>query len=245
MELHSHTTSSRDVALTKVSPVTPARSLRSLASTALCSVVRPAETFCVRASIRPDRITVASLVLAVLSAVACAEGALGFGGALYLAAGALDLLDGRVARLSGTASARGAALDSIVDRVAESLVLGGLAWALRGTVGVFLCFALLSASMVVSYARARGEGLGVFVDAGMMVRAPRVALLALAMSAEGLFGSTARSAPSLFFLLALAVLTVLTIWTAITRVLAVLRTLPGSRSTSAPAPRPPHVHPAA
>lgn len=242
MRLHSHSTNGLDVAR--------GRTLRATANAALAAMVRPAESLCMRRGIRPDTLTWGSLGLAALSAAACARGSFSWGGVLYLGAGVLDLLDGRVARASGTASARGAALDSIVDRVAEALVLGGLAWGAHSRAAASLCFAFLTASTIVSYARARGEGLGVSVRAGLMVRAPRLALLGVVMITEGFIGSGA-SGPSWFLLVSLTVLVVLTFGTAARRFCTLLRSLPGpgakgARDTLAPSPsHPSHVRPTA
>lgn len=195
--------------------------------------VRPFERLCVRAGIGANAITVSSLVVAMVAGVAAARDDLAMAGAIYLVAGALDLLDGRVARATGTASARGAALDSIVDRFAEGSVVGGLAWALRATPGVALCIAFLVASMGVSYARARGEGLGVKIETGAMNRGARVVLLAVAMIVEGLFGDAGASTA---FLAALALLVLATAATAAVRVALVLHALPRAEHAPRRAP---------
>ena len=91
-------------------------------------------------------------------------------GVVLLAASALpDLLDGAVAKASGTASPRGAFFDSVADRVTDALVLGGIAWYLASTEGghaAMLPFAVLGASMLISYERAKAESLGFRPRAG-------------------------------------------------------------------------------
>ena len=81
-----------------------------------------------RTGISADHLTAAGLVLAGAAAVTIGAGWLGLGVVLLVAAALPDLLDGAVAKASGTASVRGAFFDSVADRVTDSLVLGGVAW---------------------------------------------------------------------------------------------------------------------
>jgi phosphatidylinositol phosphate synthase len=207
--------------------------------------IRPLEGFCLRREISPTAITLASLGLSVFAAALAGSGWLFSAGVLYLAAGGLDLLDGHVARLTGQASPRGAALDSIVDRVAEALVLGGLAWGARGSPAASLAMIFLVASMGVSYARARGEGLGVHIGQGAMARGPRLLLASLLMCAEGLFGGFDQGRPSSAFAIGLGLLALATAMTAAHRVVLVLLALPGAGElTAGPQAAPPGpVHP--
>lgn len=203
----------------------------------ILALMAPIEGLCLRVGLSADVATLLSLLTAALACLAGCFGSLALSGALYLVAGLFDLLDGRIARLSQTASPRGAALDSIVDRFAEGLVVSGLALSLRESPGLALCLVFLTASMGVSYARARGEGLGVKVDAGIMNRGPRVAILGLAMILEGLLSS---QPPSFAFLASLGLLTFLTLVTALVRVVLVLRALPGPTHREKPkSPRAP------
>ena len=124
-----------------------------------------------------DHLTLIGLVLAVATAVTVASGRLGIGLALLIASSLPDLLDGAVAKAAGTASARGAFFDSVADRVSDSLVMGGLAWYLASRHGghaSVLALAVLAASVLVSYERARAEGLGFSAKGGLMERGERV-----------------------------------------------------------------------
>jgi len=92
-----------------------------------------------------------------------------------------DLLDGPVAKASGTASIRGAFFDSVTDRVCDALLLGGVAWYLvsqhRGHL-VLLPFASLAVAALISYERAKAEALGIDgAKGGLMERAERMILL--------------------------------------------------------------------
>jgi CDP-diacylglycerol---glycerol-3-phosphate 3-phosphatidyltransferase len=140
-----------------------------------------------RSGITADHLTALGVIMAVAAAVAIANGALR-AGVLLLAASALpDALDGAVAKASGTATARGAFFDSVADRLTDALLLGGVAWYLSNTSGgriVLVPFALLAASMLVSYQRAKAESLGFDARGGLMERAERIILLGLGLLFE-------------------------------------------------------------
>ena len=126
--------------------------------------------------------TLVGLLLAVLSGGAYAgvlAGGQVLAGLLLLASGLVDMIDGSVARLTGTVSAKGAFLDSTVDRLSEIAVFLGL---LVGQgVSPLWVFLALSFSMMVSYSRARGEALGVrMAGVGVGERAERILVLAAA-----------------------------------------------------------------
>lgn len=141
----------------------------------------PVERACLALGVSPDTITVASAVLSGGAGALLGLGHLAAGGWAYLFAASLDLVDGRVARAQGTSSKAGAFLDSTLDRVAELLVFAGLAVHFRESAALYAALAAAGASVVVSYARARGEALGVGaeVKVGGMQRAERVVLTGL------------------------------------------------------------------
>lgn len=124
-----------------------------------------------------NAVTTFAALLAFGSGIAVAAGHLALAGWLYLAAGTCDVIDGRIARHTGSAGPSGAAIDSVLDRYADAAVLAGLAWYFRGTWPMMVAIAALVGSLLVSYVRARGEGLGVDVKVGLMQRAERVVLL--------------------------------------------------------------------
>jgi CDP-diacylglycerol--glycerol-3-phosphate 3-phosphatidyltransferase len=135
-----------------------------------------------RSGITADHLTLAGLVMAVFTCLALANGwfplAILFGALTALP----DVLDGAVAKASGTASARGAFFDSVADRVADALLLGGIAWYLAGLYDpaiVLLPMAVLAASMLISYERAKAEALGFDARGGLMERAERFIALAI------------------------------------------------------------------
>lgn len=129
--------------------------------------------------VTPIMLTVAGFLGNVTAAWLIAEGALFTGGVLVLVASGLDLFDGAVARATGTASRFGALFDSTLDRMSEAVVLFGVAWhfvALGRGEEAALAFAAVVGSLLVSYVRARAEGLGLELKDGLFTRSERVVL---------------------------------------------------------------------
>ena len=147
-------------------------------------VSNPLARLLIALHVPPNAITLAGFCVAACAAWLIADGRLLVGGIVMLAGAAMDMLDGAVARLSGKASTFGAFFDSVMDRLGEAVVLFGLAvYFTRGgdAPGVYLAFAALAASMMVSYLRARAEGLSIPGDVGLMGRPERVVVLGAAL----------------------------------------------------------------
>jgi CDP-diacylglycerol--glycerol-3-phosphate 3-phosphatidyltransferase len=137
-----------------------------------------------------DVLTGSGLVFAVATAVVVGTGHLLIGVPLLALTGFHDLLDGPVAKAGGTASVRGAFFDSVTDRVADAVLMGGVAWYLvsahEGTL-VLLPLAVLGAASLVSYERAKAEALGITAaKGGLMERAERMILLGVGFLASWL-----------------------------------------------------------
>jgi CDP-diacylglycerol---glycerol-3-phosphate 3-phosphatidyltransferase len=142
-----------------------------------------------RTGITANHLTITGLVMAVAAAVTIANGWLRAGLLLLVLTAVPDVLDGAVAKASGTASPRGAFFDSVVDRVSDALLLGGVAWYLASTQPgriAVLPFAVMAASMLISYERAKAEALGFDARGGLMERAERLAFLAFGLLFESL-----------------------------------------------------------
>ncbi|HUQ40765.1 MAG TPA: CDP-alcohol phosphatidyltransferase family protein [Acidimicrobiales bacterium] len=138
-----------------------------------------------RTGITADQLTCLGLAFSVATAVAVAGGRLLLGVVLLALSAIPDMLDGAVAKASGTASKRGAFFDSVVDRVSDALVLGGIAWYLGSVDGghaPVLAMAVLAASLLVSYERARAESLGYTARGGLMERAERIVLIGIGLT---------------------------------------------------------------
>lgn len=133
-----------------------------------------------RTSLRPAQLTIAGLGVTVAGAVLTACGKFVAGGLLVLVGSAVDALDGPLARARGTAGARGAFLDSVTDRISETAMFAGVAYAVADRADLAaLAVAALGASLITSYLRAKAESRGADGRAGLMGRAERVILFSL------------------------------------------------------------------
>ena len=166
--------------------------------------LRPVGSGLERVGITANQLTVLGLVLSAAAALAIANGWLIAGAALLALSAVPDVLDGAVAKASGTASPRGAFFDSVVDRVSDTLVLGGVAWYLASVDGghaAILPLAVLGASNLVSYERARAESLGFSARGGLMERAERMIAVGIGLILSAVL------VPVLWLMLALTLVT--------------------------------------
>jgi CDP-diacylglycerol--glycerol-3-phosphate 3-phosphatidyltransferase len=166
-----------------------------------------------RTGISPNVLTTVGCLLNFGVAGVIALGYLPLGGVLILVAGAFDMLDGALARAAGRATTFGAFLDSTLDRYSEAAIFLGvfLEAAFRNDLQVqLLTYFAAIGSLMVSYARARAEGLGLRSSVGFLQRPERVILLGLGL----IFGLEVY---------ALWVLAILTNLTALHRILHVRR----------------------
>ncbi|MBK9518588.1 MAG: CDP-alcohol phosphatidyltransferase family protein [Anaeromyxobacter sp.] len=124
-----------------------------------------------------DALTWIGVAITCLAGWLASTGAWGLAGLALLWGSAFDMLDGELARATGTASPAGAFLDSNLDRLSEIALFAGVALGLPGRLGPSLAVAALVASLMVSYARARGEGLGVECPAFGLERPQRVVIM--------------------------------------------------------------------
>jgi CDP-diacylglycerol--glycerol-3-phosphate 3-phosphatidyltransferase len=134
--------------------------------------------------ISPNAITTAGFFVSVGAAYLLSEGQIVIGGIVMLGGAIMDMFDGTVARLTGRASTFGAFLDSVLDRLGEAAVLFGLVvFYVRedDEVGTFLAFGTVVLSIMVSYSRARAEGLNVQGDVGIMGRPERIVVMGVGL----------------------------------------------------------------
>ncbi|GAC1529153.1 MAG: hypothetical protein NVS3B12_02040 [Acidimicrobiales bacterium] len=135
--------------------------------------------------LKADHLTGLGLVLAAACAVVIGSGHLLVGFVLLILAAVPDLLDGAVAKATGTSSVRGAFFDSVSDRVTDSLILGGIAWHLASSGDAHwavLPLAVLGVSNLISYERAKAESLGFQAKGGLMERAERIIVLCIGLA---------------------------------------------------------------
>jgi CDP-diacylglycerol--glycerol-3-phosphate 3-phosphatidyltransferase len=136
----------------------------------------------VKLGFSPNGLTIIGVLIAGIAAALVAGGMLAMGGAVILFAGVFDMFDGAVARLTDRVTKFGALFDSVMDRISEAVVLFGLLvfYLDKGsTLGAIIVYVSITGSIMVSYVRARAEGLGIECTSGLMQRPERVASLGI------------------------------------------------------------------
>ncbi|MFH2052097.1 MAG: CDP-alcohol phosphatidyltransferase family protein [bacterium] len=151
------------------------------------SRVRPVVLSLDRMGLTPLGVSITGLLITALSGLIVARGSLFWGAVVFLLGSAFDMLDGDLARLQGTVSARGAFLDSCFDRLGEAFLFAGLTWYFATREGgaqplpLLLITGVVVGSLTTSYVRARAEGVGETCTVGFLQRTERVILLSAAM----------------------------------------------------------------
>ncbi len=153
-------------------------------------ILQPPARLLIRLHVSPDAITVLGTVAAVLTALICFPQGYFVAGTLLITFFALaDLLDGTMARLSGTSGPWGNFLDATLDRIADGAIFAGFIWwALNNDnvwVGVAASLALVT-GQVTSYAKARAEAVGATANVGIAERAERLIIILAAAFFTGL-----------------------------------------------------------
>jgi len=164
--------------------------VRNALQAGIYRVINPFVRLLIKLGFTPNAVTLTGLVLNMGVAIIFIIGGeevhrgdlryVGWGGALILFAGLFDMLDGQVARLGKMQSPYGALFDSVLDRYSELFTFLGICYYLIAhhyLLGSLFAFFALIGSMMVSYTRARAEGLGVQSKGGLMQRPERVVLL--------------------------------------------------------------------
>lgn len=139
--------------------------------------------------ITADMVTLFGFLVNLVATFYVATGRLVVGGILILFGGSFDMIDGAVARAQTNLRASGALLDSVIDRYSEGfLFLGALIYFynLQSLIGIILAFGAWFGSILVSYVRARAEGLQVTCKVGLMQRPERIVLLGAGTLLQGL-----------------------------------------------------------
>ncbi|WP_300727797.1 CDP-alcohol phosphatidyltransferase family protein [uncultured Bacteroides sp.] len=121
---------------------------------------------------------------------------IGWAGGIIILSSLFDMMDGQVARIGNMTSTFGAMYDSVLDRYSELVTLGGICFCLIAhgyMAGAVITFAALIGSLMVSYVRARAEGLGLECKIGFMQRPERVVLTSLGLLVCGITACTAKN----------------------------------------------------
>ncbi|WP_298741771.1 DUF4833 domain-containing protein [uncultured Chitinophaga sp.] len=164
-------------------------------------IINPLVKGLIKMGLTPNAVTTIGLILNIGVAAIFIVGAeksnrgelgyVGWAGALILFAGLFDMLDGQVARLGKMSSKFGALYDSVLDRYSELVLFLGICYYLVAHhyfLSSLFAFIAMIGSMMVSYTRARAEGLGIECKGGLMQRPERVVLIALSAIGCGVAG---------------------------------------------------------
>jgi len=144
--------------------------------------------------VSPSAVTVSGLLVCLGASWLTWKGLYWQAGVTMMAGSLFDALDGGIARITGKVSKAGAALDSSLDRVAESALFIAILAGRAGSEHVTLLYAAplaMAGSLMVSYVRARSEGLGIRCDVGFFTRTERLVVMIAALLAAGVAGSVA------------------------------------------------------
>lgn len=179
-------------------------------------VVLPAALGMGRLGLTPNMLTFIGFLMVVAVGVVLGFGYFQIGGILFLLTTAFDMFDGALARATNRVSKFGAFFDSSLDRWAEAAIFGGMLIAFLRMPGdhfweIVLIYAAIIGSLMVSYTRARAEGLGFTGDVGILQRPERIVILAVGLIVP------------ILLLPALILLVVFTHITAIQRIIHVYR----------------------
>lgn len=162
-------------------------------------IITPVIKGMIRIGFTPNLVTTIGFVLNIAATIMLLYAAgemtestsiVGWSGAVILFAGLFDMMDGRLARIGNMSSMFGALWDSTLDRYSELLTLFGIAMYLilnSWVTGGVLTFLAMVGSVMVSYVRARAEGLGIECKVGLMQRPERVVLTSLGAILCGIF----------------------------------------------------------
>ena len=239
----------------------PAIPTRTRIQLGIYSLINPVVRLLIRLGLTPNMVTTIGLLLNVGVAFIFVLGAkqgnrgdlsyVGWAGALVLFAGLFDMLDGQVARLGKMSSLYGALFDSVLDRYSELILFLGICYYLIAHhyfFGSLFAFIALIGSMMVSYTRARAEGLGIESKGGLMQRPERVITIGVSALAWGCFAPLLGSDYKVYipgipvhvfetmsiFTLPLTIMAVMTNVTAINRLMDAKKALAQKESATSP-----------
>lgn len=189
-------------------------------------MIGPVERKFVEWKLSPDLFNYIGGAFGLFAGIAYAQNELALGGWLILIGGLADIFDGRIARARGIGSNYGEFLDSMLDRFAEMFAFLGIAlyfeptwWAMSATV------LASGGSMMVSYARAKGEAVGVDCRGGIMQRAERLVTLAVASLIDTPITTALGWIPGVILLSAVTLIGLGSLGTAVYRTVYICRAL--------------------
>lgn len=201
-------------------------------------IINPFVKFLIRLGVTPNMVTTIGLLgnlaaaciiawagyLAAIDPTHLRFDLITWGGAVTIVFSLFDMLDGQVARLGNMESRFGALYDSVLDRYCELLTLGALSYFLIMAgypVGALVTFVALVGSIMVSYVRARAEGVGIECKVGFMQRPERVVVTSVGCLACGITGLASPNTPyaaMMILVIAMAIIAIFANITAFARV---------------------------
>ena len=201
------------------------------------AIINPFVKLLIRIGITPNMVTTIGLLGNVAAAAIIAYAGyeaqltgnprfdlITWGGAITIIFSLFDMLDGQVARLGNMTSRFGALYDSVLDRYCERFTLGALSYYLimnHWIIGALVAFLALVGSIMVSYVRARAEGVGLECKVGFMQRPERVVVTAIGCLACGITGVVSPNTPNTAFtilVIAMAIIALFANLTAFARI---------------------------
>ena len=186
----------------------------------------PAERLFLRLGLSPDVFNFVGLGFGLLSGMLIAAGQLELGGWAIALGGIADIFDGRIARARNIASEYGKFIDSTLDRFVEVFAfLGFVVYLRHHPWGPLAASAAITGSLLVSYARARGESVGVLCKEGLMQRAERLVLTFLVCMVDGALSARLGRPPGTVAVAVLGLIAAGTFWTATQRTVWIARRL--------------------
>jgi CDP-diacylglycerol--glycerol-3-phosphate 3-phosphatidyltransferase len=188
--------------------------------------IQPVERVSLAVGASPTAFNLLGVAFGCTAGAFFATGRLNLGGWAVLLGGVADVLDGRIARARDLAGPRGAFLDSTLDRFAEVAAFVGLAVYFQGnTPALVAVVTALGGSLLVSYARARGESLGIVCKVGVMQRAERLLLVGFGGILDPAITASAGWTPGALLMALIALVAVGTVGTAVYRTVWITRRL--------------------
>ena len=201
-------------------------------------IINPFVKFLIRIGVTPNMVTTIGLLgnlaaaciiawagyLAAIDPTHLRFDLITWGGAVTILFSLFDMIDGQVARLGNMESRFGALYDSVLDRYCELLTLGALSYFLIMAgypVGALVTFVALVGSIMVSYVRARAEGVGIECKVGFMQRPERVVVTSVGCLACGITGLASPNTPyaaMMILVIAMAIIAIFANITAFARV---------------------------
>jgi phosphatidylglycerophosphate synthase len=190
-------------------------------------LIRPVTRLSVALHLTPLFYNLVAVACGLASGYAYATGHFPIAGWLVFLSGLADVFDGEVARATNVADARGAFLDSTLDRFSEFFAFVGLGYYFATGWQAVAIVTALGGSLLVSYTRARGESVGVLCKVGIMQRAERMLLLGMASILDPWISAAIQRDLGTIVSYAIAAIAVGTVWTSVHRTIWISKALKG------------------